>query len=46
MVYGYGLAGKALGLAFYMVWPGMHGMVYGMAWWGRNDVWYGLVGAK
>ena len=26
-----------------MVWPGGHGMVYGMVWWARNGVWYGLV---
>ena len=41
-------------MALFMVWPGGHGMVFGMAWgvWhgiryylGRwHDIWYGLVG--
>ena len=25
-----------------MVWPGGQGMVYGMAWWAQQDIWYGL----
>ena len=25
-----------------MVWPGGQGMVYGMAWWTRHDIWHGL----
>ena len=45
MVFGYGLPGKAWGLAQYMVRPDGHDMVYGMAWRARNGVWYGLVGS-
>ena len=29
-------------MAWYMVWPGGHGMVYGMAWRAWQDRWYGL----
>ena len=37
----YGLAGKES----YMVWPGKHVMVYGMAWRAAlHGVWYGLAG--
>ena len=25
-----------------MMWPGGQGMVYGMAWRARHDIWYGL----
>ena len=30
-------------MAWYMVWPGGQGIVYGMVWWVRHDIWYGLV---
>ena len=36
----YGLAG----MAWYIVWPGEHGMVYGMVLRARNGICYGFVG--
>ena len=29
-------------MTWYMVWLGGKGMVYGMAWWTRHDIGYGL----
>ena len=42
MVYGMALHGiwyGLAGMAWYMAWPGMYCMVYGMALWVGHDVW-------
>ena len=30
--------------AWYVVWPGEHGMVYDMAWWTSYGIWYSIAG--
>ena len=44
IVGGHGIWCGLSGMAWYMVWPDGHGIVYVMAWWAWHGMWYSLAG--